>query len=104
MEFNNINVMLVERIFQEVIGTIEKEKLKFIIPLPRNSALIDYQKIKVGNKSLFDGHFQYEGAIFGIIQHCILDMCSHCILDPRSHCILNLIQDLQQSHYCVPIV
>jgi len=43
------------------IETLEKEDLKFIIPLPRNSSLIDYQKIKSGDKSLLDGHFQYEG-------------------------------------------
>ena len=43
------------------IEALEKEELKFIIPLPRNSSLIDYQKIKSGDKSLLDGHFQYEG-------------------------------------------
>ena len=43
------------------IEALEKEGLNFIIPLPRNSSLIDYQKIKSGDKSLFDGHFQYEG-------------------------------------------
>ena len=42
------------------IEALEKEALKFIVPLPRNSSLIDYQKIKTGDKSLFDGHFQYE--------------------------------------------
>jgi hypothetical protein len=43
------------------IEALEKEDLKFIIPLPRNSSLIEYQKIKSGDKSLLDGHFQYEG-------------------------------------------
>jgi len=43
------------------IEALEKEEMKFIIPLPRNSSLIDYQKIKTGDKSLFDGYFQYEG-------------------------------------------
>jgi transposase len=43
------------------IEALEKEDLKFIIPLPRNSSLIDYEKIKSGDKSLFDGYFQYEG-------------------------------------------
>ena len=43
------------------IEALEKEELKFIIPLPRNSSLIDYQKIQSGDKSLLDGHFQYEG-------------------------------------------
>jgi len=43
------------------IEALEKEGLKFIIPLPRNSSMIDYQKIKSGDKSLLDGHFLYEG-------------------------------------------
>jgi transposase len=43
------------------IEALEKEDLKFIIPLPRNSSLIDYEKVKSGDKSLFDGYFQYEG-------------------------------------------
>jgi len=43
------------------IEALEKENLKFIIPLPRKSSLIDYEKVKSGDKSLFDGYFQYEG-------------------------------------------
>jgi transposase len=43
------------------IEALEKEKLKFIIPLPRNSSLIDYQKVKSPDKRLFEGYFQYEG-------------------------------------------
>jgi len=43
------------------IEALEKEELKFIIPLPRNSSLIDYQKVKSGDKQLFDGYFQYNG-------------------------------------------
>jgi transposase len=43
------------------IEALEKEELKFIIPLPRNSSLIDYEKIKSGDKRQFDGYFQYEG-------------------------------------------
>jgi len=42
------------------IQALEKEDLKFIIPLPRNSSLIDYQKVKSGDKRLFDGYFQYK--------------------------------------------
>ncbi|MDR0295025.1 MAG: transposase, partial [Prevotellaceae bacterium] len=43
------------------IEALEEEELKFIIPLPRNSSLIDYEKIKSGDKCLLDGYFQYEG-------------------------------------------
>jgi hypothetical protein len=43
------------------ITALEKEKLKFIIPLPRNSSLIDYEKLKYGDKRLLEGYFQYEG-------------------------------------------
>jgi transposase len=42
------------------IGSLEKEELKFIIPLPGNSSYIDYNKMQTGNKSKFDGCFQYE--------------------------------------------
>jgi len=43
------------------IEALENEELKFIIPLPRNSSLIDYEKAKSGDKRLMDGYFQYEG-------------------------------------------
>jgi transposase len=43
------------------IEALEKEELNFIIPLPRNSSLIDYEIAKSGNKRLFDGYFQHEG-------------------------------------------
>jgi transposase len=43
------------------IEALEKEELKFIIPLPRNSSFIDYQKANCGDKRQFDGYFPYEG-------------------------------------------
>jgi hypothetical protein len=43
------------------INALEKEELKFLIPLPRNSSFIDYEKAKSGDKRMFDGYFQYEG-------------------------------------------
>jgi transposase len=43
------------------IEALEEEELKFIIPLPRNSSFIDYEKIKSVDKRLLDGYFQYEG-------------------------------------------
>ena len=52
------------------IEALEKEDLKFIIPLRRDSTLIDYQKLQSGDKRQFDGYFQYEGRYiwhYGII-------------------------------------
>jgi len=43
------------------IETLENSGLQFIIPLPRTSALINYEKIQGGNKRLFDGYFKHEG-------------------------------------------
>jgi len=43
------------------IEALEKEELKFIIPLPRNSSLIDYQKANSRDKRQADGYFPYEG-------------------------------------------
>ena len=43
------------------IEALENEELKFIIPLRRDSSLIDYQKLKSGDKRQFDGYFNYEG-------------------------------------------
>ena len=43
------------------IQALENEDLKFIVPLPRNSSLIDYETVKSGNKQLFDGYFKHEG-------------------------------------------
>lgn len=42
------------------IETLLKEELKFIIPLPRDSKLIDYQKAKSGDKRQYDSFFMYE--------------------------------------------
>lgn len=38
----------------------KKEKLHYILPLKRNSSLIDYNKLKEGNRKAFDGHFLFE--------------------------------------------
>ena len=45
---------------QSNIETLEKNELKFIIPLHRNNALINYEKIQSGDKRQFD-YFKYEG-------------------------------------------
>jgi transposase len=43
------------------IEPLEKEGLKYVIPLPRNSSFIDYEKVKSGDKRMFEGYFQFEG-------------------------------------------
>lgn len=43
------------------IEALEKSGLKFIVPLPRNSSLINYEKLQSGDKRLLDGYFEYEG-------------------------------------------
>jgi transposase len=43
------------------IEALENSGLRFIIPLPRNSRLINYRKMQDGEKRLFDGYFKHEG-------------------------------------------
>jgi transposase len=40
---------------------IESAKIKYVVPLRRNSAEIDYTAFKSGSKSAFDGHFMFKG-------------------------------------------
>ena len=44
------------------IEALENENLQFIIPLPRSSSLIDYEKVKSGDKRLFEGYFQFQNS------------------------------------------
>jgi hypothetical protein len=44
---------------EELLG----EQLKFIIPLKRDSTLIDYKRIEDANKKTFDGFFKFQGRI-----------------------------------------
>jgi transposase len=56
-------IVIIDKGFASItnIEALEKEELKFIIPLPRNSSFINYDKVKAGDKRLFDGYFQFEG-------------------------------------------
>ncbi|MDR0304304.1 MAG: transposase [Chitinispirillales bacterium] len=45
------------------IKALEDSELKFIIPLHRNNSLIDYEKLKTGDKRLLDGYFEHEERI-----------------------------------------
>jgi len=40
---------------------IEEAKIKYVIPLKRNSTEIDYKAFQNGDKSAFDGHFMFKG-------------------------------------------
>jgi hypothetical protein len=46
---------------QSNIEALEQSGLQYIIPLHRNSTLIDYERIQSGGKRQFDGYFKYEG-------------------------------------------
>ncbi|MCL2139930.1 MAG: transposase, partial [Treponema sp.] len=46
---------------QGTIEALENNGLQFIIPLHRNNAIINYEKIQGGEKRRFDGYFKYEG-------------------------------------------
>ena len=46
---------------QSNIEELENNGLQFIIPLQRNNALINYEKLQSSDKSLFDGYFKHEG-------------------------------------------
>ena len=56
-------IVIIDKGFASIsnIEALEKEALKFIIPLPRNSSFINYENVKSGNKRLFEGYFQFEG-------------------------------------------
>jgi transposase len=48
---------------EENIDLLRKEKLHFIVPLKRNSSLINYNKMQYGSKQKFDGFFKFENRI-----------------------------------------
>jgi transposase len=45
---------------QENVEAMENEELRYIIPMKRNSSLIDYTATLTSGKEGFDGYFQYE--------------------------------------------
>lgn len=45
---------------EDNVLALEKEDLHYILPLKRNSSLIDYSKIKTGDRRAFDGYFLFE--------------------------------------------
>ncbi len=42
------------------VKTLKEEKIKYILPLKRNSSLIDYGPVESGNRKNFDGYFFFE--------------------------------------------
>jgi transposase len=59
----NDGIIVVDKGFasETNIKALEAENLKYIISLPRDSKLIDYQKAKAGDKSQFDGYLKHAG-------------------------------------------
>ncbi len=53
------------------IRKLDDEKLKYIIPLRRNSSLINYNHYKTSDLKDFDGHFMYEKNIIWYQQNSI---------------------------------
>jgi transposase len=43
------------------VKTLKGEKIKYVLPLKRNSTLIDYGPVKSGDRKNFDGYFFFEG-------------------------------------------
>ena len=56
------------------IEALEKEGLKFVVPLHRNSRLVSYDKLKTGDKRCLDGYFKHEERH---IWHCRLPVDKH---------------------------
>jgi transposase len=56
-------VIIVDKGFasQDNIKALEKSKLRFIIPMRRNSTLINYRRLQRGDKGRADGYFEHEG-------------------------------------------
>ncbi|OQA02044.1 MAG: Transposase DDE domain protein [Bacteroidetes bacterium ADurb.Bin408] len=46
---------------EQNIKELDEAKLKYIIPLRRDSSLIDYNVIRTSNKEKFEGYFKFEG-------------------------------------------
>lgn len=67
---------------------LKTEDLHFILPLKRNSSLIDYSKIAVGDKKHFDGYFPFEKRIiwhysYKVKDGALKDRKILVFLDPR---------------------
>ncbi len=59
------------------------EQLRFIIPLKRDSSLIDYQKIENANKKVFNGFFKFQGRIIWYYSYLIDELKVNVYLDEQ---------------------
>ena len=50
---------------EDNVLALEKEGLHYILPLKRNSSLIDYTKVQKGDRRAFDGYFLFEKRAIG---------------------------------------
>ena len=58
-------------------------ELKFIIPLKRNSSLINYKKIESSDKKSFDGFFNFQGRIIWYYSYSVDNLKMNVYLDER---------------------
>lgn len=63
------------------IRRLEEESLRFIIPLRRKSALIDYSPLKRTDKKGMDGYFKYSGRYIWYYSYPLQGRFVHCYLD-----------------------
>ncbi len=78
-------------------------KLKFIIPLKRNSSLINYQKIESSDKKSFDGFFNFQGRIIWYYSYVVDNLKINVYLDERlkteeSNDYLNRVKSLPDKY------
>jgi len=58
---------------EENAASLERERLQYILPLKRDSLLIDYAKIQEGHKREFDGYFLFEKRVIWHYSYVIKD-------------------------------
>ena len=88
---------------QKNLDNLLEEKLKFIIPLKRNSSLINYQKIENSDKKSFDGFFNFQGRIIWYYTYTVNDLKMNIYLDERlkteeSNDYLNRVERLPDKY------
>ncbi len=85
------------------VACLLEEGLKFIIPLKRNSSLINYQKIEGSDKKSFDGFFNFQGRVIWYYSYVMDNLKVNIYLDERlkieeSHDYLNRVERLPDKY------
>ena len=66
---------------QDNVKALLEEGLRFIIPLKRNSSLIDYRKIIESDKKSFEGYFSFQGRIIWYYSYKVNGLTVNVYLD-----------------------